>query len=159
MKYAFIWLVILVSCLLLGCAEVKSHKSYDTYAEFSNFKTFDWAPGIEESFSKPKYVDNVKKVIETLMNAKGFNQASNNPDFLIRITRAEHFETSYATIYGPKIEVHEGKLMIQMLDGQSRYVVWEGIGRVTFSEKFTPEEIMKNQKIAAEKLLKEFPPK
>ena len=40
MKSKLIWLLILTSCLFVGCAEVKTRKSYDTYAEFSNFKTF-----------------------------------------------------------------------------------------------------------------------
>ena len=158
MKSQFLWLAILASFLVAGCAGIDSRRSYDTKADFASFKTYDWVPGVQQSFSQPRFGDFIIEVGDKIMESKGFTKTSDQPDFLIDIPATNRHKEVYTSIYGGRIEVFEGKLAIFILDGTSRDIIWEGAATISLKEMDTPEKVEERINISTYKLLKEFPP-
>ena len=158
MKSQFFGLAIIVSFLVAGCAGVDTRRSYDAEAAFATFETYDWVPGVQESFSQPRFGDFIIKVGDKIMESKGFTKTSDQPDFLIYIPATNRHKEVYTSIYGGRIEVFEGKLVINILDGKSRDIIWEGVVTMSLAEMDTPEKVEERIRISTHKLLGEFPP-
>jgi len=96
-------------------------------------------------------------VTDKIMESKGFTRSSDSPDFWIEIPPTDRFKEVYSTAHGP-VEFHEGKLIMQVRDGNSKNLIWEGVAKVLMSEKYTPKEIENGIQEATAELLKGFPP-
>jgi hypothetical protein len=156
-KAQIIVLAVLITGLFMGCAQIDSRKSYDTQADFSSLKTYSWEPGVEQKFSRPEYGKYFLNLADTILESKGFTKTSNSPDFLIQIPSSDRFKEVYATLHGA-VEFFEGKLIIQVRESDTNNLIWEGVARVYFTEKYTAEEVEKGIKDATEELLNSFPP-
>ena len=156
-KAQIILLALLIAGFFMGCAQIDSRKSYDTQADFSLLKTYNWEPGVEQAFTKPEYGKFFLKLADEILESRGFTKTTDSPDFLIKIPSSARFKEVYATIHGP-VELFEGKLIIQVRDSNSNNLIWEGVARAYFSEKYTAEEVEKGIKDATEELLNSFPP-
>ena len=156
-KTQIIFFAVLFTSFFMGCAQIDSRKSYDTQADFFALKTYSWEPGVEQSFSRPEYGTFFLELADAILESKGFTETSNSPDFLIQIPSTERFKEVYATQNGA-VEFSEGTLIIQVRESISANLIWEGVARVYFSEKYTAEEVEKGIKDATEELLNSFPP-
>jgi len=157
MKTMMSLLICLLFAVMTGCSGIDSRQSFDTKADFTSLKTYAWSPGVERSFSQPRYGDYFMTVTDKIMESKGFTRSSDSPDFWIEIPPSDRFKEVYSTAHGP-VEFHQGKLIIQMREGSSKDLIWEGVAKVLMSEKYTPKEIEDGIQEATEELLKGFPP-
>jgi hypothetical protein len=139
--------------LLGGCANIDARYSYDTHADFTALKTYNWLPDVQKSFSKPEYADYYVKLVNELLTSKGFTLSTDNPNFLIRTPQSSRYVERYLTMSGP-LDMHEGKIMIEFLYSSSKDLIWQGVAKVTYS----PEQVNKSIDSATRELFKEFPP-
>ena len=56
-------------------------------------------------------------------------------------------------------EVHEGTLLVQLIDTASGYLVWEGRARETFDADADAEQVEAKVNAAVKRLFKKYPPK
>lgn len=157
MKFEFAWIIILVSCLVVGCAKVETRTSYDTQADFSALKTYDWVPGVQQSFSQPRFGDYIVEVLDKLLESKGYKKTSEQPHFHINIPQVDRYKEKYATIYG-EVEMSGGRLIIQFIDPKSRLRLWEGVSTFNIPEKYSPEEVEVIIDQSVRELFRNFPP-
>ena len=142
--------------LMAGCAKVDSRTTYDTQADFEALRTYSWLP-VQESFSAPEYGEFYMVLMNELLTAKGFTLTNENPDFLIRTPKSARYSEVYSTMSGP-IDFHEGKMIIEFVDGNTEELIWQGVGGAYFSEKYTPDEVKESIDMTTKELLKKFPP-
>jgi Domain of unknown function (DUF4136) len=66
---------------------------------------------------------------------------------------------STSTTYGSTSTVYVGTLDLSMYDPAQKQLVWRGVATKTLDPNAKPEKKQKNIEKAAEKLLKDYPPK
>jgi len=127
--------------------------------------------------------------IENTLKAKGFNQNSSNPDFIIAthfgkenkvdITNwgysyapAGHYNGhgylypshgysgSYANTGGVSVyEYEQGTLILDFVDSKTKTLIWRATAKSIISPASTPEKQTEKIKNAVNKILENFPPK
>jgi hypothetical protein len=149
--------VVCIFGLFAGCMKIDARYSYDNKTNFSTLTTYEWMPGVQESFSSKEYADLYQKVMDTQLSSKGFKLSSIDPDFLIRTSPSKRFSEVYLTMYG-EVEFHSGKIVVEILDAKTNKIIWEGIARAYVSEEDKPDEVKRGISIGVEKLMTGFPP-
>jgi hypothetical protein len=77
--------IILMGCLLLfvGCATFDVHYDFDPEADFSSFKTYDWAPPSGKSPVNQLTAKRIRIAVDRQLKEKGFIMTAEKPDLLI----------------------------------------------------------------------------
>jgi len=176
MKFLKLCLVLVSILVTTSCTSIKVVHDYDTKADFSSLRTFDWIPVSAEEGISSLNVRRVKDAINTRLIAKGFVMASGRPDFLVamHVVRKQKIRvTDWGYHYGPyrpyrqthlgmgRMDVdqyEEGTLIIDMVDSRSKELIWRGTATSTLESGRTPEEQEKKINEAVEKILSNFPP-
>lgn len=178
---------VLAAALLVACGGVSVSQDYDPAAlgRFPKYRSFDWFPGGHETGGEGQ-IDNpfidkrVRGAVSADLVAKGFQKVeSQTPDFYVNhhlSVRTRLSSTGVNTHYGvgsygswggvgigmrtsPVRQYEEGTLVIDVIDGQSRQLVWRGTGTKALSGgSSTPEESGRAIHEAVTEILKQFPP-
>lgn len=170
--------VFFLATLTTSCAFVKLKTDYNTRKDFDQYQSFCWLQGCQFMYQGPEYfndfenIELIKESIVEELQAKGFEQDSNEPDLLINFQiiaeERSRINSSYyqEEINGEKAwepfdeqEVGyyiEGSLVIDIIDAQTSELVWRSYG----VQYFDPDEKVKEKRIqrAVRKALKKFPP-
>ena len=177
MKNIMLSLMLCVSTA--GYAAPAVNYDYDTAANFSALKTFDWMPATGNAAGDELLVKKIRYTVDAQLQAKGCNMAAANPDFLIGM------ELSGKTISGGSVgvgmsigipvgrrgtvsvgggrsrtsEKKEGTLVIDFVDAKTKSLVWRATVTEAVNPDATPEQ--KQQKIdeVISAMLEQFPPK
>ena len=150
---------------LLGCSSVAVKTDYDRGINFSRFQSFKWMPypkGIKkrDMVAKNSALDKrIRRAVEHELKAKGFAvQRRGRPDALLayHVGLQERIDISrvgygYRWYRGGRVHRHryrEGTLIIDLVDPQSKKLIWRGsassaIGSLDTSEKKINEAIAK----------------
>lgn len=79
------WLVPLCAVLLTGCQQMTVNTDFDPYANFVDYRSFDWMP--EKSVNLPAdqqlLSQRLKYTVEQELLAKGIVRDERSPDFLV----------------------------------------------------------------------------
>jgi hypothetical protein len=143
---------------------------YDRSADFSQCKTYAWAQG--RSAPDPFNHKRIVESIDAQLSAKGWRrvEGSQDPDALV-LYRAGATEQKQARVwgggYGPwrlgggtaQVDVDTiqvGQLVVDIVDAETRNLIWRGRASDTVADK--PEKNERKINKAAEKLFKKFPP-
>lgn len=146
---------------------------YDKTADFSKLKTYAWVPGtnLRDELNHKRIVD----AVDAQLVKKGLTQVdpSAHPDILVAYNAV--FNTNlqvhgYATGAGYRFgpyrsgsarveEVMMGNLIVVLVDGTTRSLLWRGIATREVDVKADPEKREQNINKAAEKLFKNYPAK
>ncbi len=128
----------------------------------------------------------IRKAVDSALASKGFvKTASGNPDFLVAYQAAIQgkldvttVDIPYSTPSGADImrgnyhgstlayggtetfvnQYEEGTLLIDMINPQTKELMWRGTGKATVLEKAKPEKREARIKEGVEKILSQFPP-
>lgn len=157
MKVSTALLILCIFGILAGCMKIEARYSYDNKTNFSTLTTYTWMPGVLESFSSKKYADSFQSLMDTHLSAKGFKLSSDNPDFLIRTQPSKRFTEMYMTTHG-QVEFYSSKIVVEILDGKTNKLIWEGTARAYLSQDDTVDEIKRGISKGVEKLMTGFPP-
>jgi uncharacterized protein YceK len=172
-------LLLSVCVAMAGCAtSSKVTYDYDTTANFSAMKTFNWMPATGNAVADELLVKRIKNAVDVQLQAKGHTLAADNPDFNVAM------EVSGKTTYGGSTgvgmsvgipvgrgtvsvgggkskarEKTEGTLVLDILDTKTRTLVWRATATAPVESGYSPEEqqLRINEMIA--EMLSQFPPK
>jgi hypothetical protein len=157
--------------LAAACSSVSTHYDYDTSFDFSKLKRYSWAKPAGKAEENPLVVQRVRDATEAELKAKGFERADGGADFLVAIytgkqSRIQVNDWGYG--YGPRgawygggVDVYqyeEGTLILDVVDGASKRLVWRGTAVGIIDESLTPEERTQKIRAAVAKILSRFPP-
>lgn len=158
-----------------SCSQVMVAYDYDSSVNFSGFKTYSWH-AIERTIEMNDLIINrVKDSVNRELQAKGFRQVPEHPDFFIALhlsTRQKrditdwgygtgaYWGRGYVYDYGgiSVIDYEEGTLIIDMVDAAENELVWRGSATDIVEPALSPEK--RTQKIdnAVVRILEKFPP-
>ena len=169
-RYTFFILCILV--FTASCSTISVHYDYDTGADFTRLKTYDWLPIPITVRANELTVKRAIEAVNRQLKAKGLRMTSVNPDFLIALHGGKQTKldiTDWGYSYGrhgrfrggPIIDVYEyeeGTLILDFVDAQSKELIWRGKAQGEIDSHPTPEKQRKRINEAVSKILENFPP-
>jgi hypothetical protein len=164
--------------LSFGCSSIKVSSDYDTKANFKAYKTFSLSQSINDLRLSPDNQEIMKSALIGELNARGYLQSNSvSPDLFIEMFMK--YDNSVGTtestdVYGIRIypygvdfstttiDYHNfasGTLIIDLIDGKSNLLVWQGRG--TTDIKLNETDIAKEKLIkdAIKKIFKAYPVK
>lgn len=181
-------LMVVLCALITACNTLKVVDDYDPNVQFAKLKTFSLLEGgeIKESgkIQDPLLSKHINKSINKVISAKGFQAVDkDNPDFYISwygaIDKKIHSETvrnyynrTYDTNWRSpnyaswrqssstyNIEYEKGTLVIDMLDGKTKELIWRGTGSKIIDDRTAGTNVAERVHSVVTEMLKNFPPK
>lgn len=181
-------IVIALLAALPGCSGLTIQSDFDPTADFSKYRTWDWMPGTEAVVSKDPVRDNailrgrIQTAVANVLIDRGYKLDMDDPDFYVAYHVAFEdkmdlevvnnyygypYAGSYAatwgpTIYGQQVQQRsweQGTLLLDILDGKSRQLVWRGSAQAEVYPEQDPNQRQKNINNVAKKVLDQFPPR
>ncbi len=154
--------------LLASCSSIQVRTDYDTHTDFSQYKSFAfYKKGIDKAPISDLDKRRILRSIETELLAKGMTK-SKNPDVLISIfTKAKKQIDVYKTYnpyyYGPYerqqiTKYTEGTLLIDIIDRNTKKLLWQGVGKGALSHSSKPEKREALIQKFVQEILEEYPP-
>src|SRR5262245_5019826 len=163
---------------MIGCAAQQTMNiDYDTGADFSTLKTYDWMPATGNAADE-LLVKRIRTAVDTQLQAKGHKLVADNADFLIAMQLSG--KTTYGgstgvgmsvgipvgragriSVGGGKskpIEKKEGTLVLDFLDAKTKALVWQGTASGTVRPAASPEEQQQRINEVIAQMLADFPP-
>jgi hypothetical protein len=158
---------------------VKVQTEYNTAANFKGYRTYAWIPqppGPEQAAASrdPRIREAVIRGIDSSLTGKGMvrTDIDKSPDLLVAVhgwavNRIDVQTYGYAygpvpygyypTLATPAVDVHQyrdGTLIIDLIDGSNRQLVWRGTATDTFDPGAEASTVSK----AIAETLKQYPP-
>lgn len=173
MKISGAFVVACFMALAGGCSAISVQYDYDTAADFSKLKTYDWLPTPEDREISQLSVRRIKNAVNTELGAKGLALNPNNPDFLIamhimkrRKLDIRNWGYGYGHHWGRyggghRIDVYqyeEGTLILDFVEVESLELIWRGVARGRIESVATPEKRRLRINRTVRETLKNFPP-
>ncbi len=179
MKYSMVLLAILALGFAIGCSSYDVVSDYDQDAPFATYKTYKWAVDPANAagnllLKNQLLGKRVKSAVDAELASKGMTLVtSGDADVLV----ASHLTTKdklnitdwgyrwgpgpyYG--YGPNVDVNqytEGTLVIDMIDGKAKELVWRGLATGAIaSTPPPPEELEARIKDVVGSILANYPP-
>lgn len=154
---------------------------YDPEAGFEGYQTYKWAQRTQGGEDPRVYNElmagRIKRAIDAALQAKGYRETSDTPDFYVAWHGAIEGRMDVQTInhhygygwgwYYPSGVVQdtyvrnwdEGTLMIDIVDGRSNSLVWRATGQAELDERPQAPEVQQDRlNEAAVQMLEHFPP-
>lgn len=160
------------SLVLLGTIAFAQSVTYDfdRAANFSRYKTYAWVRGtdLNDELNHRRIVTAVDA--QLALDGLSKVEATANPDVLVAYHASfdENLQiTGFATGWGPRFgrsgtatasEILVGTLVVDVIDADTKNVVWRGTATKELDANAKPEKRDKNINKAAEKLFKNYPP-
>ena len=161
----------------------KIHVTYDKQANFTQFKTFAWAP--HGAVAHPMLAANIVGAIEQELKARGLQKVTidENPGLIIQVYGSIDQETSYnstdplynatggippfdPSFSGPitygnfgatSVTIHKGEMVVDLIDAANKKLVWRGISQENLSHN--PDKLVSQVNDAVSKMFKQYPVK
>ena len=151
---------------------------YSTKADFSGFKTYAWMEGTPAP--DPFTEERIRKAIDAQLRKKGLLPAESEPDIWVVShtsvnddTRVDVNNYAYGGYYvyrqrfAPPVgsatatvrQVPVGGLLVDLVDAQTRRLVWRGTASAILKDYGNPEKSRKRINKATSKMFKKYPPK
>ncbi len=170
MKRSFPGLVAVVAlALLAGLVPALAFKvdvTYDPAVNFHAYRTYGWKSGTPARRSEADRL--ITRMIERELKARGLKRSEGEADVFV-ITHvladahslADLSDASYWAFWSglktfDPMQVEAGTLVIDLLDADSKKIVWRGLAAGTLSEKMSKNERRVEKAIG--RLFKEYPP-
>ncbi len=176
-----ILLVVTALVLTAGCSTLSVSYDYDNNVDFTKFKTYAWMAqpagvpvnALEAQGQSGLLDGRIRESIAVEMADRGFTEDANAPDLLIvhhlgakekiQVTDWGYRYSDYYWGYGGRqIDVHqytEGMLVIDLVDGETKALVWRGTGtKVVENVQRSPEEVQARIDNVVMKIMESFPP-
>jgi hypothetical protein len=173
MKFFLCGAVLALVMLLAGCNPTYVDHDYDLDADFSAYETFAWLPQNTMSEGQPQATQQsslmesrIKRIINEGLEAKGLRLDADSPDLVLvyhvgvqNITEIRR--TGYTYGMGGNVRTdhfQEGTFILDMMDSQTKKLVWRGIAEGVLEENPTPQQLEKDVRDMVDKLLRKYPP-
>ncbi|MBL6447785.1 DUF4136 domain-containing protein [Fulvivirga sp. 29W222] len=163
--------------LMLACAEVKVHTSYDHRVDFEQYKTWCWLNDCSPSYDGPHFlfdsaaIETIANTIAIEMANKGFKQVDDRPDLMLDFHIILKEDSSMAAwvheedlpFWDPYNEGENyyyflrGSLIIDIADRSKGRMIWRSNAERLMA--LTPDLSQAEIRSGIKKALKKFPPK
>ncbi len=177
----FTWVALSV-VVLASCSSINVVSDYDTKANFDTYKTYAfYKTGIDKAQISDLDKKRILRAIDTEMGIRGFIK-SEQPDILISLFTKERervdvynnaFGWGYGGFYNPWIwgpgwgwgwgsnvsTRTEGSLYIDLIDANTKQLVWQGRGVGTLPYTSDIEKKEKRIREFVAQILKAYPPR
>jgi hypothetical protein len=179
-----ILLTLALGLFFSACASFSVRYDYDSRANYTAFKTFDWYAASRMGKDKDRPVDNpimdrrVAAAVEQELTTRGFRrETSADPDFLVTyypVYRERHYVTSqhlgwgtwgfrpfgmgFSTSTSQEHVYKEGTLILEIVDFKTNQLIWKAAAEGALTELRTPEEADAAVNQAVRQMLERFPP-
>jgi hypothetical protein len=178
MKLKFV-LLSMIFAVAVPLWSQKIHVVYDKRLNFSQFKTFAWAP--HGAVAHPMLAANVVGAIEQELKARGLQKVNidQNPGLVIQVYGSIDQDTSYnstdplyaatggippfdPSFSGPllsdqfgatSVTIHKGQLVVDLI--ANKKVVWRGMSQENLSHN--PDKLVTQVNDAVAKMFKQYP--
>lgn len=170
--------------LLAGCASFNVRYDYDTRADYTAYRTFDWYAANRRGKVQDTKVDNpimdrrVASAVEQELTRRGFQrETAADPDFLVAyypIYRDRKYRTmthlgwgswgfrpfgiGIGTTVARDEEYREGTIVVEIVDFKTNQMVWHAAAEGALTELGTPENADETVQRAVRQMLDRFPP-
>lgn len=177
-------LLLALGLLLIACVPVNVRYDYDSRANYTAFKTFDWYAASRLGKGKESQVDNpimdrrVAAAVEQELTTRGFRRETTaDPDFLVtyypiyqekRYQTAQHlgwgswgfrpFGIGISTTTTQERVYREGTLVLEIVDFKTNQLVWKAAAEGALTDLRSPEEADQVVNRAVHQMLERFPP-
>lgn len=180
MKPEYILMLLFVAGLACGCSSVKVTTDYEPDFDYSGLETFAWLPEPPRPtghalIDSPLFGARVRDAVNAELERRGYRKVeSAEADFLLQYyagtKTVTKIDTTHRYHYGAHWhgrgyaetttvrEYEKGSLVLDIVDAESRELVWRGVGEARLYENRTPEERAERMREAVESILDEFPP-
>ncbi len=170
-----------------GCSSMNVYSDFDPSNDFRSYRTWDWLPESDEQIADPRLQDaavrgRIESALAEELLARGFRLSLENPDFFVAYHASldsalemqvvnEHYgysyQGSYGSTWGPAVqgqtalprEFERGTLLVDVLDGRSRQLVWRGTVQAEVYPDLDEKKREERIREAARKVLGQFPPR
>lgn len=176
----------LLLTIIAGCSGIKVSQDYDSAANYSGLKTYNWQTEIQKKtgnvrLDNPLLDTRIRNAVEGYLSAKGYRKESEG---------RQNFTISYQTTIQRKIvsdntsfgvgvgrgsrggsrggvsmssgggvsQKDEGSLIIDFTDAETGKLIWRGSGSSRIYEHSTPEKTTQLINAMVAKILDQFPP-
>lgn len=174
-------LVILASAALGGCSSVEINHDYDRNVDFSRFKSFAWiqepvtdvSGDARSARQRNSLLDKrIRGAVNDELERKGLAVDTDAPDLFVAYHTGVQDKVdvtdwgySYRDYYwgagGRDIDVYqyqEGTLIIDLIDANSKDLVWRGSAKGTLDENPSPEQQEQKIRDVVQQILDDYPP-
>ncbi|NNK88151.1 MAG: DUF4136 domain-containing protein [Flavobacteriaceae bacterium] len=177
-KFTNIAILFVITSMLTSCVSVRVASDYDREVDFSQYKSYAFfKPGIDKAEISDLDKKRILRAIEFELSSKGYIK-SEDPDMLVSIfTKSRERINVYNNAWGwgpgfwgwgwnpwyggwggtTASSTTEGTLYIDLIDGEKKELVWQGIGRGTlnFDDMDRKDERIRE---FVNKIMERFPP-
>ncbi len=175
--------VLFLMAAAAGCSPITVNYDFDKDANLAVLKTFDWLPqpeaaskSVKEELERNSLLEKrVREAVAREMAAKGIEEVSKNPDFLVTYhtgvedkVDVKDWGYTYAGIHRYRggwgsrdvsvYKYREGTLILDFVDPKTHTLIWRGIAQAVLSRTENPEKRDKLVYEAVKKILEGFPP-
>jgi len=168
----------LLALLISGCASPKVGYDYDRGADFSAYRTYEWLPD-SRSPAGDRRIDNdlvdarIRAAVDGQLRRKGYTSpAAGQPDFYVAYQAAvtdmmkgastqryigDRATGLYTTVNAIQ-PYKDGALLVDILDGATQKLVWQGTASAEVEPGMTAKE--RDERIArvVKAMFEHFPP-
>jgi len=169
---------ILSAALTGACTSPNVGYDYDRSANFNRYHTYAWVSGVQDPTGDRRLdsslVDaRIRTAIERELRAKGYLASSNaSPDFVVAYHAGmkdmlkgastqnyigDRAHGTFTTISDIQ-PYHEGTLTIDIVDAQSRQLVWQASAKADVEQSLDPKERDARVTNIVSAMLSHFPP-
>jgi hypothetical protein len=163
----------LILSFIVGCATpLVVDYDYDTTYDFTKLRTYDWLPSPPGSQMEDLTEKRFTHAVNTQLQAKGYSQSADSPDFLISLQGIKKTVSSgsigvpvggrgsMSVGVGKSRErvKQEGTLTLDFLDRTNNTIIWQGTATAAVQPKSSPDEQQQRTNKVIAELLKNFPP-
>ncbi len=162
--------------LAAGCSTLETSVDYDKAVDFSQYKTFSYRD--TGDFKDQLWAKRIENVLSDTLAAKGLKRVESGGDVwlvphgrLSKQTQVNTYNTGWGYGYGwygygggggmttsTVSEIPVGTLIVDLVDGNKKEMVWRAKATDTLSTTASPEEREKKLREVAAKLFEGFPP-
>lgn len=176
----------LICCVtqLVACNNIKVHQDYIQNANFKTLHQFAWLHETQKETGDARVdnsiIDNrIRQAIEAVLISRGYSKSQKQQaDFLLAYQyvirdkfnqrqssthiviggRHHHHSHVNLTLGNTQSQREVFDLIIDVVDQQTKKVLWQGISTRPSLKKLTPEAMNKRMKQTAAAILSQFPP-
>lgn len=185
MRHLLLKLLLPGILLFFGCSSISFHTDYDHEEDFGELKTFRFFRGRDmkgDALAKnPLLRKRIQAAVKSDLESKGFVEERKDSDFVIVLhagvkdkANVTTWSSGYGWGYGgwrydpwwgpgggSVVEVstyEEGTLVIDIVTGKKKEMIWRGLAEGIVKERLSPEEVDEAVAYIVTNILAEFPP-
>jgi Domain of unknown function (DUF4136) len=185
MKSLLLAAATLAACAALSGMEIQTEYDQGAAARLGGYRTYALLPPPQGAGTRVNYerlAPVVTRALDDTLAAKGYRQTTEAPDFLVgwhATLEGKQQETVIDSQYGydryrgpgrrpigpapPPMrmvrEYDEGTLILDIVDAESRTLIWRGSARAEVRAAVAPETREARVREAVQRILEQFPPK